>query len=60
MSAGELTLFIVLLLMVAMAAVLGFIVFMERAQAPHPHSAMPSAWWGGGCTAGRARICRCA
>jgi len=32
LNAGELTLFIVLLLLAVMAAVLGFIVFMERAQ----------------------------
>ena len=38
MSAGELTLFVVLLLMVAMAAVLGFIVFMERSQRRIPIS----------------------
>ena len=38
MSAGELTLFVVLILMVAMAAVLGFIVFMERAQRRIPIS----------------------
>ncbi|WP_461210870.1 preprotein translocase subunit SecY [Desulfocurvus sp. DL9XJH121] len=38
MSAGELTLFIVLILVAAMAVVLGFIVFMERAQRRIPIS----------------------
>lgn len=38
MSAGELTLFVVLILLAAMAVILGFIVFMERAQRRIPIS----------------------